>query len=201
MSPAFAMMYSWMPFCLAGLGLVAALVLAVLWAEYGGWPPPRRAQAEDDEADDDDRPPWERPGAVRRDCEPHRGEMLVWLGRLSVWLIVATVVVGAVSVVAAVVVAIVVMAMASRDRAKMRAGTMDPAGEPLARKASRYGMAALIVCGLVLVGVGCLVYELTRDDFWSATESGIAVRVTNVDTAQTGSLALRAHAASSRTPT
>jgi hypothetical protein len=24
--------------------------------------------------------PWERPGCFRRDCEPHRGDMLWWLG-------------------------------------------------------------------------------------------------------------------------
>ena len=33
--------------------------------------------------DRDEVPPWERPGAVRRDCEPHRGDVLSWLGKAS----------------------------------------------------------------------------------------------------------------------
>ena len=55
--------------------------------------------------------------------------------------------------------------MASHDRAKMRAGTMDPTGEALTRKASRYGKAALVVCAMILLGAGCLGYTLVRDNF------------------------------------
>jgi hypothetical protein len=32
----------------------------------------------------DDRQPWEQPGAVRRDCEPHRGPLVLTLGILSI---------------------------------------------------------------------------------------------------------------------
>jgi hypothetical protein len=36
-------------------------------------------------SDEDDRP-WEQPGAFRLDCEPHRGDMLFFLARLSISL-------------------------------------------------------------------------------------------------------------------
>jgi hypothetical protein len=36
----------------------------------------------------DDRP-WDRPGAVRRDCEPHRGPALRLLGGAGVGLVAA----------------------------------------------------------------------------------------------------------------
>jgi hypothetical protein len=36
-----------------------------------------------DDFPEDDRP-WERPGAFRRDGEPHRGDLLIFLARLSV---------------------------------------------------------------------------------------------------------------------
>lgn len=32
-----------------------------------------------------DLPPWERPGAVRRDCDSHRGEWLAKLGAASLY--------------------------------------------------------------------------------------------------------------------
>jgi hypothetical protein len=47
--------------------------------------------------------------------------------------------------------------MASRDRTKMRAGTMDPAGEWLTRKGARYARAALVTVGLVALAIGGLV--------------------------------------------
>ena len=46
-----------------------------------GGPPEEMHVRDDPEPCDDDRP-WERPGAVRRDCEPHRGEMLLLLWRV-----------------------------------------------------------------------------------------------------------------------
>ncbi len=31
-------------------------------------------------------PPWERPGCFRLDCEPHRGNLLQWIGIASAFL-------------------------------------------------------------------------------------------------------------------
>lgn len=36
------------------------------------------------EIDESDVRPWAKPGAVRRDCEPHRGKLIVFAGRLSI---------------------------------------------------------------------------------------------------------------------
>jgi hypothetical protein len=98
---------------------------------------------------DDDVRPWERPGAVRRDCEPHRGallELMAWasLGGSSVQFVLAllTVILGvppfvgsvllvlsAAILAVALVLAIATRILARRDIKRMRAGAMDPAGE------------------------------------------------------------------------
>jgi hypothetical protein len=147
------------------LVLLGAVGVATLWAEYGGRrpPPPREdddrpeeGEPGDEDAEEDERP-WERPGAVRLDCEPHRGPTLVWLGRLSLWIIASAILVGAVALLPVLPLAIAVLVMASRDRAKMRAGTMDPAGEGPARKAARYATAALAMLVLLALAVGGLI--------------------------------------------
>ena len=72
--------------------------------------------------------PWERPGAVRRDCEPDRGDLLLLLGTLSLAC-------GALSCCLLVPgflglpLGMTVMAMAGRDLRQMEAGRMDPQGE------------------------------------------------------------------------
>jgi hypothetical protein len=168
MSGPFAI-YSWYPICLGFVVLVAAAAVAVLWAEAGG----KRPADSDDSEDvppEGDRPPWEQPGAVRRDCEPDRGTTLLWLGRVSVGLVVGAFLLGVVALAAAAPIAVAVLVMASRDRAKMRAGTMDPRGEWLTRKGARYATGTLVLAALVLLGVGCFVYEvIIKDDgFWAA---------------------------------
>jgi hypothetical protein len=187
MSGAFATLYSWTPICVGAVGLLVAVGVATLWAEAGDKRPPPPDDSDDlaemdrldgrpvasrreerDEAEDD-RP---LPEGVRRDCEPDRGTMLLWLGRLSLWLIVMSFVLGALALVTAVPLAIVILVMASRDRAKMRAGTMDPAGERLTGKGARYAAASLVLIALIVfVGVGCLVYVTTspESDLWSGT--------------------------------
>jgi hypothetical protein len=181
------MLASFVPVCLVGLGLLVAVGGATLWAEAGGKRRPQRQDAEspaesgpgDDragaarpqpsdedaegEAEEDERP-WERPGAVRRDCEPDRGTTLLWLGRLSLWLLVLGVLLGAAVLVPVFPLAIAVLVMASRDRAKMRAGTMDPAGERLTRKGARYAQAALatvVLAVLTFVGLAAAMIALT----------------------------------------
>jgi hypothetical protein len=148
------------------LVLLGAVGVATLWAEYGGRrpPPPREDEGRPDEegepGDEDaeaDERPWERPGAVRLDCEPHRGPTLVWLGRLSLWIIASAMLVGAVALLPIIPLAITVLVLASRDRARMRAGTMDPAGEGPTRKAARYAVAALAMLALFVLAVGGLI--------------------------------------------
>jgi hypothetical protein len=181
------MLASFVPVCLVGLGLLAAVGVATLWAEAGGKRQPPHGDAEgaaesdpwddqggagrpqqpDDEAEgaaEDDERPWERPGAVRRDCEPDRGTTLLWLGRLSLWLIVLGVLLGVAVLLPVLALAIAVLVMAARDRAKMRAGTMDPAGEALTRKGARYAKAALgtvVLTVLAIVGLAAAVIGFT----------------------------------------
>jgi hypothetical protein len=147
-----------------GLVLLAVVGLATLWAEYGGRQPPPTASEDHpeeseprDEGAEADERPWERPGAVRLDCEPHRGPTLVWLGRLSLWIIASAILVGAVALLPVLPLAITVLVLASRDRARMRAGTMDPAGEGPTRKAARYAEAAVVMFLMLMVAVGALI--------------------------------------------
>jgi hypothetical protein len=71
--------------------------------------------------------PWERPGQVRRDAEPHRGELILALscfsvafGILSVWLLPTAIVV--------LPLAVTVEVLSRTDLRRMRDGDMDPAG-------------------------------------------------------------------------
>jgi hypothetical protein len=174
------MLLAFVPVILVGLVLLVAVGVASLWAECGGKRPPTREDSEDPEESDpsnggggaarrqdshedaeapagDDERPWEQPGAFRLDCEPDRGTTLLWLGRLSLWLIAGAALVGAAALLPVLPLAIAVLVMASRDRAKMRAGTMDPAGEWPTRKGARYAKAALVVLVLFILAFGGLV--------------------------------------------
>jgi hypothetical protein len=86
------------------------------------------------EVDGDEVPPWERPGAARRDCEPDRSWLLKPLGKASLVL-------GTLSVcvvlpgVPGFAVGVTTCVLAQRDLARMQKGLMDPAGEEATRRA------------------------------------------------------------------
>jgi hypothetical protein len=99
---------------------------------------------------DDDRP-WERPGVVRRDCEPHRSDQLsvvavtsLVLGLLSCGL--------AAPAALGVPLALFAATLARRDLKKMGEGSMDPSGDRLAREAEACAVlgAFLNTAGAVL---------------------------------------------------
>ncbi len=105
----------------------------------------------------DDSPPWQRPGAVRRDCEPHRGPGLCLLDS-------AALVCGAVSLCAvvpltlAVPLAGVAIVLARADLALMRQGRMDPDGQEATENALEIAAGALLLSALALaLGLGLLV--------------------------------------------
>ncbi len=161
-----------LPYFAGILGVLIAVGLGTAWAEYGGrprkLPEDGEARLESEPPDDgaeaaaegeDDRP-WEQPGAVRLDCEPDRGNTLLWLGRLSLWSIAGAALVGAVALLPVLPLAISVLVMAGRDRAKMDAGTMDPRGEGPTRRGARYARAALVVFALLVVALGALIGAL-----------------------------------------
>src|SRR6266481_6497320 len=97
--------------------------------------------------EDHDERPWEEAGAVRRDCEPHRGNLLQILA-------VASASCGALAwlpplIVFPIAVGIATRLMATRDLKMMRAGTMDPAGIKIAECAKRYagiGLSTVAMC-------------------------------------------------------
>jgi hypothetical protein len=97
--------------------------------------------------------PWERPGAVRRDCETHRGTWLLALAD-------ADLLVGALSLALGFLaplgldLGVTAWALASHDLGRMRAGLMDPAGwEAAARARTRAGAGvALSLYGAALWG-------------------------------------------------
>ena len=105
--------------------------------------------------DDADDRPWERPGGVRRDLEPHRGQDLLAFGFLSFGLTIFTfffvplgllaLPAGATLGLLALPAGVVVWRLARRDLAAIRAGCMDPAGEDWLRVAC--GMGAFAVVG------------------------------------------------------
>jgi hypothetical protein len=88
-----------------------------------------------DTPDDDDRP-WEQPGAVRRDCEPHRGDVLLSFGRVSLVVGLLGFVLGLTTLVA-LPLGVVIDVLAWRDLRRIRAGEMDPRGEGTVRRAQR----------------------------------------------------------------
>jgi len=97
--------------------------------------------------------PWERPGALRRDCEPDRARFLMLLGMLSLvsgflsFLLLPALV--------AVALGLAVWVMSSRDSKKMGAGLMDRRGWKRTCIAERWASGGLLlgVSGLVYWGV------------------------------------------------
>ena len=70
--------------------------------------------------------PWERPGAVRRDCEPHRAGVISFLGHLS--LVFGVLGLFVLPALVSLPLGGLTWAMAHRDLKKMRAGLINPEG-------------------------------------------------------------------------
>jgi hypothetical protein len=98
----------------------------------------------------DDRP-WERPGAVRRDCAPHRGGLLLALGDASLPLGALSLVLRFLAV-TGLCLGAAVWALASRDLRRMQARLMDPgglSGTALGRVRARAGVALSLYAALL----------------------------------------------------
>ena len=92
--------------------------------------------------------PWDQPGQVRRDCEPHWGDLLMLLGAISLGCGLLSCLV--VPALVGVALGFTVLEMARRDLNRMGAGQMDPAGKGLAEKAM--GLASGGIVGSLLGG-------------------------------------------------
>jgi hypothetical protein len=91
------------------------------------------------DADVGEQRPWEQPGAVRRDCAPHRGHVLALLA----WLSVACGVLSFCLVVPGLpglAFGAGTWVLAAGDLARMRQGRMDRAGRPATEAAQECGL-------------------------------------------------------------
>src|SRR5262249_39908409 len=96
--------------------------------------------------------PWEETGVVRRDCEPHRGELLRLIGIGSLAAPLAGLLLSPLlGFLAGISLGATVWVLAGGDLAKMEAGLMDPEGRRVTRTARRLGLAGVLVSLCVLV--------------------------------------------------
>jgi hypothetical protein len=121
-------------------------------------------------SDTDDEPrPWEQPGALRRDCEPHRGPVLRFLGRtgfilagLGLLLDVPVALLGRwgpqemfVAATAANLLGLglsgAAWGRASRDLVRMGKGLMDPSGREASEVGRVYGFLGVVLAFQSLV--------------------------------------------------
>jgi hypothetical protein len=103
--------------------------------------------------EDDDRP-WEQPGSTRRDCAPHRGDLLLLLGKIGILCGFASLCLGFASI-PGLGIAVLVWAMARHDLILMRVGLMDRAGMMNTRDALECGVAGALLsfAGFVIWGL------------------------------------------------
>jgi ribosomal protein S27E len=110
-------------------------------------------------------PPWEVPGAVRRDAERHRGPLLVQVANYSALLAVPALLslccpLGLFAALLSLVLGVAVVGLASYDLRQMKRNLMEPTGIGLTR-AARYTAWWGITLSLVsLLGAGV---------FWART--------------------------------
>ncbi len=110
------------------------------WADDDAKTPPknkRRRDDDDDDEDDRDRERSRRP--VRKSYAPHKGEMILIFGLLSLFLPAFSVIFG-----------LIAWFMGSADLREIREGRMDPAGEGLTQTGRILGLVSVI---LHLLGV------------------------------------------------
>jgi hypothetical protein len=108
--------------------------------------------------DEEDRP-WELPGGVRRDCTPHRSNLLILLG--SVALVFGVLSCVLLPALVAIPLGLACWVLVERDLARMRKGQMDPGGRRATEEAGALARAAL------LSGLGlCALWAFLTCLFW-----------------------------------
>jgi hypothetical protein len=99
--------------------------------------------------DDADARPWEQPGAVRRDCEPHRGHFLKVLGQVSFGFAGFALCAMPAGLIA-LILGVIVLFSSTRDLRAMDAGRMDPTGREVIHNAQEWVVLSFI---LALIGM------------------------------------------------
>jgi hypothetical protein len=125
-------------------------------------------------------PPWEMPGAVRRDCEPHRGPLVQRLGRtayalsgllsvapvflLPVLLLTRPRLVWGVPLFPLVgfLPSLTAWVLARHDLALIRGGRMDPAGLAAVQAGRRCGAEGMALAGLSFASYWLVLFGLSR---------------------------------------
>jgi hypothetical protein len=92
------------------------------------------------------KPEWQQPGSVRRDCESHRGGLLLGLAVIGVLLAFLHVL-----AVIGLPLCVAVWRMSREDLRKMQAGLMDPRGLANTRSARQWGVVGMIIGSMWLV--------------------------------------------------
>ena len=95
--------------------------------------------------DDGENRPWELPGGVRRDCEPHRAHLIKLIGLASGIAGALSLFVPLVLGVVGIGLGITARRMATRDLRLMRKGLMDPHGREATRWGKGYGTSGIAV--------------------------------------------------------
>ena len=102
----------------------------------------------EDQLENEDRP-WETPGAVRRDCEPHRAHLVRLIGTISLICGLLSICFGLTGPVG-ILAGIAAWLMARCDLRKMSEGIMDPSGRTatrLGKECGQLGIAFSMLCG------------------------------------------------------
>jgi hypothetical protein len=108
-------------------------------------------------------PPWEARGLLRRDCDPHRGNVLVLLGSAAVLCGMAAICLGVPGLLG-LPFGLVVYTLGQRDLERMKAGTMDPSGRALTIQGGELAVGGILLnlLGLVELTLGILLFTLGR---------------------------------------
>lgn len=118
---------------------------------------------------------WEEVGAVRRDCEPHRGHLLHFLSMVALFVAVLSL-----SLPVCPLPALLSLALGSgiyyaawRDLLQMEQGDMDPSGRPRTLGAQKNSRGA-IVCSLVAALVSGVLFAVVNiTDFGTTTKTKV----------------------------
>ncbi len=119
--------------------------------------PECRAELEPADADG---VPWEDEGNVRRDSEPHRSGLVLTLGIISICIFPLAFMCSIFGIIFHVIGAglgIASWRMGAGDVKKMRAGSMDPAGQSSTQAGMICGIVGTILCGLGALGLLLLI--------------------------------------------
>src|SRR5262245_33134122 len=113
------------------------------------------------ESTDNDLRPWEQPGAVRRDCEPHRATLLYQLSDMEEGFGFVSLLLGLPSLVG-IPFGLWVRSQARQDLRLIQAGRMDPEGDDQTRRA-----LAKATKGIRLSVFGLIAWTMLASLLWA----------------------------------